>query len=85
MPFSNDDIQAAVVRFEREFDRYDKLAEVVYEKCLRIVEETGVRATVQRRTKTPPSLRKKLLRIQRKDPPDVRFASVDDVFMHMGD
>lgn len=79
------DIQAAVVRYEREFDRYVKLAEVVYERCLRIVEETGVRATVQRRTKTPQGLRKKLLRIQRKTPPDARFVTVDDVFANMSD
>jgi ppGpp synthetase/RelA/SpoT-type nucleotidyltranferase len=79
------DIQAAVVRYEREFDRYVKLAEAVYERCLQIVEETGVRATVQRRTKTPQSLRKKLLRIQRQVPADTRFATVDDVFANMSD
>ena len=46
MPLSNDDIQNAVERYEREHDRYVKLAEVVYERCLQIVEEKGLRATV---------------------------------------
>jgi ppGpp synthetase/RelA/SpoT-type nucleotidyltranferase len=85
MSLTNEDIQHAVLRYEREYDRYVKLAEVVYERCLRIVEESGVRATVQRRTKKPQSLRKKLLRIQRKSPADTRFLSVDDVFANMGD
>jgi ppGpp synthetase/RelA/SpoT-type nucleotidyltranferase len=85
MPLAIEDIQNAVLRYEREYDRYAKLAEVVYERCLRIVDESGVRATVQRRTKKPQSLRKKLLRIQRKTPVDARFATVDDVFENMGD
>jgi ppGpp synthetase/RelA/SpoT-type nucleotidyltranferase len=85
MPLSNADIQNAVLRYEREFDRFEKLAEVAYEQCLRIVEETGVRATVQRRTKKPQSLRKKLLRIQRKIPEDPKFSSVDDVFANISD
>lgn len=85
MPLSPEDIQNAVLRYEREYDRYVKLADVVYERCLRIVEETGLRATVQRRTKKPQSLRKKLLKIQRKIPADPRFSSVDDVFANMGD
>lgn len=85
MPLSPEDIQTAVLRYEREYDRYVKLADVVYERCLRIVEETGVRATVQRRTKKPQSLRKKLLKIRRKVPADPRFGTVDDVFANMGD
>jgi ppGpp synthetase/RelA/SpoT-type nucleotidyltranferase len=80
-----EDIQAAVVRYERELDRYAKLSEAVYERCLEIVDETGVRATVQRRTKSPQSLRKKLLRIQRRVPPDPRFRDVEGIFTHMGD
>jgi ppGpp synthetase/RelA/SpoT-type nucleotidyltranferase len=82
---SVEDIQNAVLRYEREYDRYEKLTQAVYERCLRIVDESGVRATVQRRTKSPQSLRKKLLRIQKKAPVDVRFCTVDDVFANMGD
>src|ERR1700736_2058535 len=85
MPLTNDNIRDAVLRYEREYDRYSKLADVVYERCLRIVDESGVRATVQRRTKKPQSLRKKLLRIQRKTPADPRFSTIDDVFANMGD
>jgi ppGpp synthetase/RelA/SpoT-type nucleotidyltranferase len=76
MPLTAEDIQNAVLRYEREYDRYAKLADAVYERCLRIVEETGLRATVQRRTKKPQSLRKKLLKIQRKVPPDLAAVRV---------
>lgn len=85
MPLTSKDIQLAVERYEREYDRYVKLAEVVYERCLQIVEEKGLRATVQRRTKKPTSLRKKLLKVSRKSPPDSRFDTVDAVFTSMGD
>lgn len=85
MPLTPDDVQQVVLRYEREYDRYLKLADIVYSRCLRIVEETGVRATVQRRTKTPQSLRKKLLRIQRNAPNDPRFQDADGVFANMGD
>jgi ppGpp synthetase/RelA/SpoT-type nucleotidyltranferase len=85
MPLSNEAIQDAVERYEREHDRYVKLAEVVYERCLQIVEEKGLRATVQRRTKKPSSLRKKLLKISRKNPPDPRFDTLEGVFVNMGD
>lgn len=85
MPLTSNDIQAAVERYEREFDRYVKLADVVYERCLQIVEEKGLRATVQRRAKDPSSLREKLLRISRKNPPDSRFETVDGVFTNMSD
>jgi ppGpp synthetase/RelA/SpoT-type nucleotidyltranferase len=85
MPLSNEDIQEVLVRYEREYDRYAKLTEYVYERCLRIVDMTGVRATVQRRTKASQSLRNKLLRIQRRVPADPRFRSVEDVFNNMSD
>lgn len=85
MPLTPTDIQAAVERYEREFDRYVKLAEVVYERCLQIMAEKGLRTTVQRRAKDPSSLREKLLRISRRVPPDPRFQTVDDVFTHMSD
>ncbi|HBQ14885.1 MAG TPA: hypothetical protein DEF51_28420 [Myxococcales bacterium] len=85
MPISNEDIQTAVLRYERELDRYEKLADLVYERCLQLVGEIGIRATVQRRAKSPQSLRKKLLQIQRKEPADPRYTDVDSVFEHMGD
>lgn len=85
MGMTSNDIQNAVLRYERELDRYTKLADLVYERCLRLVDEIGIRATVQRRAKSPQSLRKKLLRIERQDPPDGRFTTLDDVFANMSD
>lgn len=54
-----DDIQNAVLRYERELDRYEKLADLVYEQCLELVVEIGIRATVQRRAKSSQSLIKR--------------------------
>jgi hypothetical protein len=68
MPLTNDNIRDAVLRYEREYDRYSKLADVVYERCLRIVDESGVRATVQRRTKKPQRPPKEAPADSEKDP-----------------
>jgi len=82
---ANEAIDEAVLRYRRERDRYEKLADVVYQHSLRLVRNAGIQATVQRRSKSPESLRKKLLRIQRSTPPDTRFVGVDSIFEHMSD
>ena len=49
MPLSDQDISQCYERYLREHDRYVKMAEVAYEKCLEIVQKKlTVRATVQR-------------------------------------
>ena len=46
MPLGNDDVETAVLQHEREYVRHAKLAEVAYDRCLRITEETGVRSAI---------------------------------------
>lgn len=68
MPFLTSLIDPAVARYERERDRYLKLAVRVAEICQSvIVEGDAVRAQVTSRTKTPQSFRGKLERFSRQD------------------
>ncbi len=83
--FSEDDVVNAVARYERERDRYSKMADAVYELCLDIVKDSNVRATVQRRTKTAKSLEGKLKRKLKKNPPNGGFTDLDSVFKLTGD
>lgn len=85
MTLSADDIQKVVLCYEREHHRYVALADLVYERCLHLVEKAGLRATVQRRAKTSQSLRKKLLRMQHTAPSDLSLTDMDGVFRHVGD
>lgn len=79
MPFSREVIEAAAARYERERDRYIKLAGRVADICqASIVEGDAVRAQVTSRTKTPQSFRGKLDRFSRR--PDKNYANVDEVF-----
>ncbi|RYY26163.1 MAG: hypothetical protein EOP62_11850 [Sphingomonadales bacterium] len=79
MPFSTSLIDPAVARYERERDRYLKLAVRVAEICQAVVVEgDAVRAQVTSRTKTPQSFRGKLERFSRQD--DKNYASVDEIF-----
>lgn len=80
---TTDQIDEAVARYERERDRYDKLVTIATEQCLALIRRKGIRATVGGRSKTPESLRKKLLKYQREL--DQRYTSVDDVFACMPD
>jgi ppGpp synthetase/RelA/SpoT-type nucleotidyltranferase len=83
MPLTNDDIREAVARYEERFAGYATLTERVYERCLQIVGDTGVGATVQRRAKGVDSLEQKLRRLSARGDP--RYTDVDSVFRHMAD
>lgn len=84
MPFSVDVIEGAAERYERERDRYIKLAGRVPDICqASIVEGDAVRAQVTSRTKTPQSFRGKLDRFSRR--PDRNYATVEEVFDGIGD
>ncbi len=85
MPLSEDQIDEAVARYSREYDRYVKLAELVYQRCQEILDRMSVRATVQRRAKAPHSLRKKLLTMMSKPEKAERFNKPDDVFHVLSD
>jgi ppGpp synthetase/RelA/SpoT-type nucleotidyltranferase len=79
MPFSRDVIDGAAARYERERDRYIKLAGRVADMCqASIIEGDAVRAQVTSRTKTPQSFRNKLDRFSRR--PDRNYTTVDEVF-----
>ncbi|MCE0974749.1 GTP pyrophosphokinase [Pseudomonas putida] len=77
MPLTDEQIQECYTRYLREQDRYIKMAEAVYEKCLDIVQKKlTVRATVQRRAKSPKSFAEKLKKHENKE----KYSSVDEVF-----
>lgn len=82
MPLSDQDINQCYERYVREQDRYVKMAEVVYEKCLEIVQKKlTVRATVQRRAKNPKSFVEKLKKAENR----AKYNSVDEVFARISD
>ena len=82
MPLTDDQIEECYERYLRELDRYAKMAEVAYEKCLEIVQKKlTVRATVQRRAKNPKSFVEKL----RKPENRAKYNSVDEVFEQISD
>ena len=82
MPLTDQQIHECQDRYIREIDRYAKMAEVAYEKCLDIVQKKlTVRATVQRRAKNSKSFVEKL----RKERFRNRFNSVDEVFEGISD
>lgn len=82
MPLTDQQISECQDRYLREQDRYAKMAEVAYEKCLEIVQKKlTVRATVQRRAKSPKSFVEKL----RKPENRVKYNSVDEVFARISD
>lgn len=84
MPITDSVIRDAVARYDRERDRYLKLAARVSDICRSsIVEDNAIRAQVTFRTKTVRSFEGKLKRFARR--PDKDFASVDDVFTGVGD
>lgn len=84
MPFSAEVIEGAAARYERERDRYIKLAGRVADICqVSIIEGDAVRAQVTSRTKTPQSFRGKLDRFSRRA--DRNYANIDEVFVGIGD
>lgn len=84
MAISEQVIQEAVARYDRERDRYLKLASRVADLCRSaVVEDNAIRAQVTSRTKTLRSFEGKLRRFGRR--PDKEFPTVDDVFTNIGD
>ena len=82
MPLSDEQIQECHQRYLREYDRYSKMADLVYQKCIEIVQKKlTVRATVQRRAKNPKSFFDKLRKAELRD----RYNSVDEVFEGISD
>lgn len=82
MSLSEDQIQECYQRYLREYDRYSKMAELVYQKCLEIVQKKlTVRATVQRRAKNPKSFADKLKKPAFRN----RYDSVEEVFGQISD
>ncbi len=53
-------VAAAVARYRREQDRYAKLADMVAEKCRRLLEANAILGAVDARAKSPESLERKL-------------------------
>lgn len=84
MPISDKVIVDAVARYDRERDRYIKLAARVADICRsNIVEGNAIRAQVTSRTKTVRSFEGKLRRFAKRA--DKNFTTVDDVFSQVGD
>ena len=82
MALTDQMIDEAFERYKREQDRYHKLAELVFQKCLDIVQKKlTIRATVQRRVKDPISLKKKLKKRENR----TRYSSVDEIFSNISD
>ncbi|WP_027168788.1 hypothetical protein [Mesorhizobium sp. WSM3224] len=84
MSISEDVIDAAVSRYDRERDRYIKLAARVADICRsNIVEGNAIRAQITSRTKTVRSFDGKLRRFAKRS--DKNFKTVDEVFEKIGD
>lgn len=80
MPLSSQQIDECVARYEREIDRYEKMANLTYEICNEIIKDRlTIRATVQRRTKDPESLRNKIKKYKDK------YSNVEDFFEKISD
>lgn len=72
-------IDETVKRYIREYDRYKKLADLVFSICQNIVQKNlTIRATVQHRAKSPASLAGKLRKTN-------KYKSVDSVFEGISD
>ena len=84
MPLSDKTIKDAVTRYDRERDRYIKLASRVADLCRSaVVEDNAIRAQVTSRTKTVRSFEGKLRRFARR--PDKNYSNADEVFEQIGD
>lgn len=84
MAISEKVIVAAVARYDRERDRYIKLAARVADICRsNVVERHAVRAQITSRTKTIKSFEGKLRRFAKRS--DKNFQTVDSIFENVGD
>ncbi len=86
MTLNQEMISEAVGRYEREMDRYIKLASRVAEICEEdIVEANAIRANVTFRAKMPRSLQGKLERFESDEDNGNGFDDVDDIFDNIDD
>ena len=77
---SDADIEESLLRFERARSRYDRLGELVFERCRSLLhDELALRGDVQWRVKDARSLRAKLLKNR------AQYADVDAVFALLSD
>ena len=84
MAFSEEIIASAVERYERERDRYIKLAARVADICrANIIERDAIRAQITSRTKTVRSFENKLKRFSKRA--DRNYVNADAVFENFGD
>lgn len=85
MPLTPQLIDAAVERYWRERDRYQKLAECIGDACQRLLEEHSIRGSVQWRAKDPTRLRTKLEKYFATKEHAAEFTDVDSVFRVLKD
>ena len=85
MPLTKELVEQITERYSRERDRYRKLTRVVEELCVsHFIESSGVLANITARTKSPISLRRKLVRIMRKNEKP-HWDTAEDVFRELSD
>lgn len=60
MPLTQEIIESTVKRYQREYDRYAKLAEYVGDICRKVLDDNVIRGSVQWRAKNSDRLRMKL-------------------------
>jgi len=78
-------IEAAVDRYLREIDRYEKLSKFIGEACRILLEENNIRGSVQWRAKDPERLRKKLEKYLISGEHADEFTDLDSVFRVLKD
>lgn len=80
MGLTNDQVEEAVQRYWREYDRYTKLSQLVGETCRELMRDNLIRASVHWRAKSLDSFRRKVTQ---------KYASqvqtVDELFSRVGD
>lgn len=85
MPLTKQLIDAVVERYWREVDRYEKLAEFVGQACRSLLEENGIRGTVQSRAKAADRLKDKLHKYSLTGEHADEFVDLDSVFRVLKD
>ena len=85
MPLTPQIIDAAVERYSREYDRYQKLSTFIGEACQKLLEERSIHGFVQWRAKEPNRLRKKLEKYSATGEHAVEFTDLDSVFRVLKD
>lgn len=78
-------IDAAVERYLREFDRYEKLSKYIGEACQGLLEEHSIHCWVQWRTKDPNRLGKKLEKYLATGEHAAEFTDLDSIFRVLKD